>query len=64
MADLLRRTLASKAICERAKDPRNWPDEMRKEGKELDIKVVVDPGMYGYGGTPSEQGVSVSGMTP
>ena len=31
MADLLRRTLASRAMSEHAKDPRNWPDEMRKE---------------------------------
>jgi hypothetical protein len=31
MANLLRRTLASKRIPERAKDPLNWPEAMRNE---------------------------------
>lgn len=31
-------------------------DRMKAEGKELDVKVVLDPGIYGYGGTPNEAG--------
>lgn len=32
-------------------------DELKAQGKELDIKVIADPGIYGYGGTPNEAGV-------
>lgn len=32
-------------------------DELAKEGKELDIRVVADPGIYPHGGTPNEFGV-------
>ena len=32
-------------------------DELAAQGKELDVRVVADAGMYGYGGTPNEEGV-------
>jgi phosphatidylserine/phosphatidylglycerophosphate/cardiolipin synthase-like enzyme len=32
-------------------------DELRDQGKELDVKVVADSGVYAYGGTPNEDGV-------
>lgn len=32
-------------------------DELKAQGKALDIKVIADPGIYGYGGTPNEAGV-------
>lgn len=32
-------------------------DELRGQGKELDVKVVADSGVYGYGATPNEDGV-------
>ncbi len=31
-------------------------DRMAAEGKPFDARVVLDPGMYGYGGTPNEKG--------
>lgn len=31
-------------------------DELAAQGKELDVKVVIDAGIYGYGGTPNEEG--------
>lgn len=31
-------------------------DELKSQGKDLDVKVVVDAGVYGYGGTPNEDG--------
>jgi len=31
-------------------------DRMAAEGKPFDVRVVLDPGMYGYGGTPNEKG--------
>ena len=33
-------------------------DEMAAQGKDIDIRVVADPGMYPDGGTPNEGGVS------
>jgi phosphatidylserine/phosphatidylglycerophosphate/cardiolipin synthase-like enzyme len=32
-------------------------DELKDQGKELDVKVVADAGVYAYGGTPNEDGV-------
>jgi phosphatidylserine/phosphatidylglycerophosphate/cardiolipin synthase-like enzyme len=32
-------------------------EQLRAQGKELDIRVVADPGIYPYGGTPNEDGV-------
>ncbi len=31
-------------------------DAMAKEGKPFDVQVVLDPGVYQYGGTPNEKG--------
>ncbi len=31
--------------------------EMKRKGKAIDIRVVVDSGIYPYGGTPNEEGV-------
>lgn len=31
-------------------------DELAEQGKTLDMRVVMDAGMYGYGGTPNEEG--------
>ena len=31
-------------------------DELAAQGKTLDIRVVADAGVYGYGGTPNEEG--------
>ena len=28
-------------------------DQMRAQGKPFDVQVVLDPGLYGYGGTPN-----------
>ncbi len=32
-------------------------DELKKQGKELDVKVIADPGIYPGGGTPNTWGV-------
>ena len=32
-------------------------DEMKAQGKDIDIRVMVDPGIYPDGGTPNELGV-------
>lgn len=32
-------------------------DELRARGRELDIRVIADPGVYPHGGTPNEYGV-------
>lgn len=32
-------------------------DELKAEGKKLDIRVVADAGVYPFGGTPNEHGV-------
>lgn len=32
-------------------------DELAREGKEIDIRVIADPGIYPHGGTPNEFGV-------
>lgn len=32
-------------------------DELAKEGKDLDVRVIADPGIYPHGGTPNEFGV-------
>lgn len=31
-------------------------NSMEQQGKPFDIEVVMDPGIYGYGGTPNEEG--------
>lgn len=31
--------------------------ELQAQGKDLDVRVLVDPGIYPYGGTPNEHGV-------
>jgi phosphatidylserine/phosphatidylglycerophosphate/cardiolipin synthase-like enzyme len=31
--------------------------ELKAAGRKIDIRVVPDPGLYGYGGTPNERGV-------
>jgi len=31
-------------------------DELAAQGKSLDVRVVADAGMYGFGGTPNEEG--------
>lgn len=31
-------------------------DELRSQGKELDVRVVADAGVYQYGGSPNEDG--------
>lgn len=32
-------------------------DELKEEGKDLDVRVIADPGIYPHGGTPNEFGV-------
>lgn len=34
-------------------------DEMREQGKEIDIRVLADPGVYPDGGTPNSMGVEL-----
>lgn len=34
-------------------------DRMQAEGKPFDVQVVLDPGIYGYGGTPNEAGYTM-----
>ena len=34
-------------------------DEMKAQGKEFDIRVIADPGIYPDGGTPNEAGVEM-----
>lgn len=31
-------------------------DRMKAEGKNFEVRVILDPGIYGYGGTPNEKG--------
>ena len=31
-------------------------NEMERQGKHIDIEVIMDPGIYAYGGTPNEEG--------
>ena len=31
-------------------------ERMQAEGKPFEVQVVLDPGVYGYGGTPNEKG--------
>ncbi len=33
--------------------------EMESQGKQFDVKVVMDPGLYGYGGTPNEEAYKI-----
>jgi len=48
-AFVMTRTVASMLVAKR--------DEMREQGKEIDIRVICDPGVYPDGGTPNEAGV-------
>lgn len=31
--------------------------ELQEQGKDLDVRVLADPGVYGYGGSPNEHGI-------
>ena len=33
--------------------------EMEAQGKPFDVQVVIDPGLYSYGGTPNEEGYKI-----
>lgn len=33
--------------------------EFEKQGKKIDIEVILDPGLYTYGGTPNEAGYKI-----
>lgn len=33
--------------------------EMESQGKPFDVQVVMDPGLYSYGGTPNEEGYKI-----
>lgn len=48
-AFVITRSVASMLVARR--------DELKAEGKELDIRVIADPGVYPDGGTPNEYGV-------
>ncbi|MBQ7569280.1 hypothetical protein IJT17_10835 [bacterium] len=49
-AFVMTKSIASMIVAKR--------DEMAAQGKDIDIRVVADPGMYPDGGTPNEGGVS------
>jgi len=48
-AFVITRSVASMVVARR--------DELKAQGKELDIRVLADPGVYPDGGTPNEYGV-------
>lgn len=48
-AFVMTRSVASMLVARR--------DELKAQGKDLDIRVLVDPGIYPDGGTPNEAGV-------
>jgi phosphatidylserine/phosphatidylglycerophosphate/cardiolipin synthase-like enzyme len=48
-AFVITRSVASMLVARR--------DELKAEGKDLDIRVIADPGVYPDGGTPNEYGV-------
>lgn len=53
------RAVASALVARRA--------ELEAEGRQLDVKVIADPGVYPYGGTPNSWGVKFledHGLTP
>lgn len=49
-AFVMTKTVAAMIVAKR--------DEMREQGKELDIRVIADSGVYPDGGTPNETGVA------
>ncbi len=58
-AFVMTKTVASMLVAKR--------DEMKEQGKDIDIRVICDPGVYPDGGTPNEHGVKFlenNGITP
>lgn len=38
-------------------------EKKKKMGADFQVRVVLDPGIYGYGGTPNEKATAISKTT-